>query len=166
MSIIGNTSFKEFISLEMYQASPELSFEVKEYISDLLYQYLFSEALFDQKSNGKSYKSTLAEIYSKTYEAKPQQRIYLFKKIGDLSLCLSGFFRSSLKQKLVHVSYYKDMGKLAYSYLADHYDDRENVFSSLSGHFDPLSEILFAIQKKSESQYQDQHYLLKSCKKA
>lgn len=145
-------SFKEFISKELYKANSSLPFEIKEYLSDLLYFYISTHRIYEYRNQkGKSYKTTLVEIYGKIPAAGANERVYLFKKIGDLSLYLSGFFRSALKEDLVDRSYYEDMGEAAYGRLSTLYRKQNNIFKSLARNFKPLSETLFHIQKKTEA---------------
>ena len=144
-------SFKEFISKELYKANSSLPLELKEYLSDLLYFYISTHRIYEYRNKkGKSYKTTLVEIYGKIPAAGINERVYLFKKIGDLSLYLSGFFRSALKEGIVDRSYYEDMGEAAYGRLSALYQKQNNIFKNLAQNFKPLSETLFHIQKKTE----------------
>jgi len=151
MLLNGEESFKSYVTEEIDSINSSLSFELKNYLSELLYFYLFSERLFDHKTtSGISCESLLVNLYKKTSKADTQEKIYIFKKMGDLSLYISGFFRLAVEQRIVHISYYEDMGQSAYNYLATYYKERDNVFSSLSKEFKTLSEVLFYIQQKSE----------------
>ena len=142
-------SFKEFISKELYKVNSSLSFELKEYLSDLLYFYISTHRVYEYRNKkGKSYRATLAEIYGKIPGASANERVYLFKKMGDISLYFSGFFRSALKEGII--SYYEDMGEAAYGRLSALYRKQNNIFKSLAQDFKPLSETLFHIQKKTE----------------
>ena len=159
MLVTSEKSFKAYISEEIDSANGSLAIEIKDYLSELLCFYLFSERLFECKAeNGNSYESTLVDLYKKTCEANAQEKIYLFKKMGDLSLYTSGFFRVALEKRIVHLSYYEGMGQSAYSYLAEYYKDRGNIFNSLSEQFKTLAEVLFYIQQKAEAKA-DENYL-------
>ncbi len=159
MLLTGKKSFKAYVSEEIDLVDASLSFEIKNYLSELLYFYLFSERLFECKTeNGNSYENALVDLYKKICEADSQEKIHLFKKMGDLSLYTSGFFRMAIEKRIVHVSYYESMGQSAYSYLGDYYKDRDNIFNTLSEQFRTLAEILFHIQQKSEAKV-DENYL-------
>ncbi|MGI9548379.1 MAG: hypothetical protein ACR2M7_00135 [Bdellovibrionales bacterium] len=154
----GGEAFKSYINEEINSIDSSLSYEIKNYLTDLLYFYLFSERLFEHKSeNGRSYEKTLVDLYIRTSEADLQERIYLFKKMGDLSLYISGFFRVAVEKRITDLSYYEDVGQSAYHYLADHYKDRDIIFNSLSEKFKVLSEILFFIQQKSEAKNEEKY---------
>lgn len=154
----GN-AFKEYLQKELDQSGASLSFNVKMYLVDLLYLYVSSDQLFEKKQGEtKSHEKTLAEMYKKSQTSKPQEKLYLFKKMGDFSLYLSGFFRSAIKRRLVHVSYYEQLGQNAYGFVSSAYGSKPNVYKELSQEFRHLSQILFSIQKKSEKQ--NSQYLL------
>ena len=152
MSFIKKSSFKEFIHKELELTSSSLSFHVKNYLTELLHLYISSDQFFEKKAGQtKPYESTLAELYKKSQTfKKPQEKLYLFKRMGDLSLYISGFFRSAVKRKLVHISYYEQMGQTAYHLVSSAYGSQPNVFKELSHQFKNLSQILFSIQKRSE----------------
>ncbi len=157
MLLTGEKSFKKYVSKEIDSINASLSFEIKNYLSELLYFYLFSDRLFECKTeNGASYENTLVDLYSKTHEADSQEKIHLFKKMGDLSLYISGFFRVSIEKRIIHVSYYEDMGQSAYNYLSKHYQG-DNIFNSLSEQFKTLAQTLFYIQQKSEAKADENH---------
>ena len=166
MSFIKKTSFKEFIHKELDLTSSSLSFHVKNYLVELLLLYLSSDQLFEKRDGQtKPYESTLADLYKKSQTSKkPQEKLYLFKRIGDFSLYISGFFRSAVKRKIVHISYYEQMGQTAYHLVSSAYGSKPNVFRELSNQFKNLSQILFSIQKRSEKQ--DSKYLLNFSNKA
>ena len=165
MLLVKKHSFKEFLYKELDLAEASLSLSVKIYLVDLLCFYISSDQFFEKKEGQtKSYEGTLVDLYSKSQNSNTQEKLYFFKKMGDFSLYLSGFFRSAIKRKLIHISYYEQMGQTAYSTLSGFYGSKPNVFNELSSEFKSLSQILFSIQKKSEKQ--DLKYLLNFTKKA
>lgn len=150
-AVIKKASFKDYIKTELSLADGSLSYEVKNYLADVLYFYLRSDrfqAFHVHAASG--CEETLVSLYGKIHAAEKREKIHLFKKMGDLSLYLSGFFRSSIEKKTVDVSYYESMGQSAYSYIAACYGSQTNVFNSLCRQFKDLAESLFYIQKKSE----------------
>ena len=121
-----------------------------------------------EKKEGETrlYENTLLEWYKKSQNSKAQEKIYLFKRMGDFSLYLSGFFREAIQKKLVHLSYYEAMGQSAYYYVSQSYAPQANVFKELSKEFKGLSEILFSIQKQSVFQSQKKYFLKLSNKES
>ena len=135
-------------------------FIFKDYLINLLYFYLNSEQLFEKKEGEtKSHEIRLLEWYEKSLSSNSQEKLYLFKRMGDFSLYLSGFFREAIQKKLVHLSYYEEMGRTAYHYVSQSYPPKSNVFTELSREFKELSEILFFIQKQSVFQSQKKYFL-------
>lgn len=156
--LISNNSFKEYLHKEF--ASHILSKNLKNYLINLLCFYINAERLFEKSAaESKSYEKTLVEWYKISEKSNKQEKLHIFKKIGDFSLYLSGFFRESLKKKLVHLSYYKEMGQTAYHYVGQSYPTRLNVFKELSIEFSNISEILFSLQKKSSLKNQEKYFL-------
>ena len=151
-AVIKQVSFRDYIKKELSSADSSLPCEVIDYLADLLCFYLRADRFYPSNDRTDSgCEETLVSLYGKIHSAKARrEKIYLFKKMGDLSLYVSGFFRSAVEKKTVDVSYYENMGQSAYSYIADCYGSQKNVFSALSRRFRNLSESLFYIQKKSE----------------
>ena len=144
-------SFKEYIKTELHSADESLSCEIKNYLADLLYFYIRKDRFHEHHCDpGSNCEKTLVSLYGQIHSAKTREKIYLLKKMGDFSLYISGFFRSSIEKKVVDVSYYENMGQSAYGYLADCYGSQNNVFFTLYRQFKDLAENLFYIQKKSE----------------
>ena len=116
--------------------------------------YLPSDKLFEKKQGQtKSYEHSLVELYKKSQKSsKLQEKIHLFKKMGDVSLYLCGFFRPAIQRKIVHISYYEQMGQNAYAFISKNYGPNPNVFRELSYEFKSLSELLFLFWKKTEKQ--------------
>ena len=147
-------SFKEFIFEELCKADGSLSFEIREYLADLLRFYIPSQRFYEGcNADGRRRKPSLAEIYSKIPQAAgSHERMHLLKKTGDLSLYLSGFFRPALCKGFVSQSYYEDMGEIAYGRLAAFYPSAtNNIFKTLEKNFKRLSEALFLVQRNTEN---------------
>ena len=162
MLLTKKTAFREYISQEL-EAVASLSFPVRTYLLDLLCLYISSDELFESKK-GKNNTYTLTELYKKSQAStKPQEKLYFFKKMGDFSLYLSGFFRSAVKKQLVSISYYEQIGQNAYAFVNSVCSSKTNVFKELSEGFPEFSQILSSIQKKTENQ--DTKYLLDFPKK-
>ena len=161
MQSASKTSFREYISKELELISTSLPFNVKNYLIDLLCFYISSDRFFEKKAGqSKSYERALADLYKKSQaESQQSEKIYIFKKMGDFSLYISGFFREAVKRKIVHISYYEIMGKNAYNFVSYSYGSRPNVFKELALEFKHLSQILFSLQKRSAKK-QDSRYLL------
>jgi hypothetical protein len=72
------------------------------------------------------------------------------RKVGDLSLFISGFFSDSLTRTLVDVDYYIQLGEYAYGSLARQGDDAlGEVFDELSGKFPAFVDILGEVSERT-----------------
>ena len=159
MSYLKRVPFKQYIQEEL--SCYEISFTVKNYLTELLSSYIRSESFFDKKKGSVKYSEKwLLDLCQKNQQSShSSEKIYLLKTIGDFSLYLSGFFRESLKKKITHLSYYENLGESAYYLIGQHYETRFNLFEELSKKFKNLSAILFSIQKKSIERHQLKYML-------
>jgi hypothetical protein len=79
----------------------------------------------------------------------PQQRMTL-RRIGDMSLFVSGFFSDSLRRKLVDVDYYVSIGGFAYNALSRHEADALSpVFAELADKFGGFVDVLCEVSERS-----------------
>lgn len=140
--------FNALIKEHLQETGIHVSESVKNYLSELLQFYIFSDHLFSIDSSGRKQLKTLAELYLNSYHSKGSLKNNL-KKIGDTSLYISGFFRESLKKKLVSVDYYINMGRQAYGSLSDFQGGE--VFEELAIRFSDLVFVLFQIRKKNQN---------------
>jgi hypothetical protein len=125
---------------------------VKTYVVDILKHYLFVENLYDQEDNsGKKTRKTMAELYLSANQLSRKDRAERLKKLGDSSLYISGFFSDSFQRKIIDVDYYVDMGKMAFSSLANDVDEDtfSKLFNELSHQFLDLVDVLSLISQKA-----------------
>ena len=149
--------FNVLIKTGLSESNIKVSVSVKNYLNDLLQFYILSDHLFSEtNSSGKKQINTIAELYLTRNISKVNTKNQL-KKIGDTSLYLSGFFRESLKRKMISVDYYIQMGQNAYETLGD-LQKEGDLFKELAQHFTDLVFVLFCIYKKSIGNHYD--YLL------
>lgn len=79
----------------------------------------------------------------------PRQRVAL-RRVGDLSLFISGFFSDSLNRKLVDIDYYVALGGYAYGSLSRREADSfASVFAELASKFVAFVEILTEVSERS-----------------
>jgi hypothetical protein len=72
------------------------------------------------------------------------------KKVGDLSLFISGFFSDSLNRSLVDVDYYIQLGECAYGSLARRGDDTfTDVFDELAEKFAAFVDVLGEVSERT-----------------
>lgn len=112
------------------------------YLVRLLNQFVTSENL-ENKS--------LAEMFlqAQTTQETPK-KVELLKKLGDISLYISGMFADSLDRKIVDVEYYTEMGGTAYGNLAEavQKNDVKMVYKEYSSRFVEFVDVLNVISQK------------------
>lgn len=96
------------------RASPHAEF----YLVNLLTTFSHSGNLYEKDNGGKWVDCALATRFLESGLKTPDQRIPILKKLGDVSLYVSGFFADSLHRKAVNLDYYIRMGHSAYSSLS------------------------------------------------
>lgn len=102
-----------------------------------------------KKSNQiKEEESALALLLAKAMEANSHhERFAGFKALGDKTLFISGVFSDSLKEKIVNLNYYAQMGQHAYQTLAQISSNQtfSDIFNEMAIKFhflvDTLSEL-------------------------
>jgi hypothetical protein len=110
-----------------------------------------SRNLFLQDANGHSREEPLALMIKDALEETTQEmQKLLFRKVGDVSLYVSGFFQESIERKLVDVEYYINVGETAYGHVAARADsDQKVVFEELAHRFAALVDVLSHISDKT-----------------
>jgi hypothetical protein len=97
----------------------------------------------------------LAMNYKEAVEASTsKQRFLLLRRLGDVSLFISGMYSQSLNRGLVDIDYYIAMGGNAYSYLSE--TDKTNMtcglkvaFSELASKFTEMIDVLSEVSEAS-----------------
>jgi hypothetical protein len=119
-------------------AQPETEF----YLVNLLSQFVAAERLVEEP---------LALMVKEAIE-KPQlsEQRDQFKRVGDVSLYVAGYFQESLSRKVVDVDYYIGMGGTAYQQAAARTEESlRTVFEELAHRFSTFVEVLAAVSDKT-----------------
>jgi hypothetical protein len=110
------------------------------YLVNLLSEFAHAEQLFEPSDDGRREAVPLALLLARALEQPPEARLRTFKRMGDTSLYVSGFFSDSLARKLVDVDYYIAMGGRAYESAADLVEPQAGTGRTFAGIFAELSE--------------------------
>jgi hypothetical protein len=88
-------------------------------------------------------------LYLRSQQVPAEERVRLLRRLGDMALCISGFFADSLNRKVVDQDYYIQMGGAAYGTLAATFDKKGNgadvfveLYDELARKFSSLVEVL------------------------
>jgi hypothetical protein len=121
------------------------------YMVELLSNFISASAFFNEDlETGERPNETLAEMLYQATQIESPRNHYILKRMGDVSLYVSGFFGDSLTRKVVDVEYYAGMGGMAYAALAgSHRDDfSRKVYKEYSHRFLDFVEVLTYISQK------------------
>jgi len=147
--------FSELIGKACDERNIQAKPQVQDYLVDLLNNFVRSENLYaEQKPNGKKANIYLAELYLTAVNADQKLKMNLLKRLGDVSLYISGFFADSFKRKIIDVDYYIEMGETAYLTLSESTatDIQSKVYKEISENFIDLVDVLTLISQECSIQ--------------
>src|SRR4051812_48337600 len=97
-AIMSSESMAGFFHKEVETAVDKqrisVSAHTKSYVVNVLTEYSSAEALHPQSND-----DTLAMLYLRAQQAPTEERVRLLRRLGDMALCISGFFADSLNRK-------------------------------------------------------------------
>jgi hypothetical protein len=122
------------------------------YLVNLLADFLESERLFVEGSDGSVTSQPLATVLLEALRADRLRRARELRRLGDTALYLSGFFGDSLARSVAGVDYYIAMGERAYGALAGEGEPpgKDDPFGELSDRFEDFVDVLAEIAELSE----------------
>lgn len=91
----------------------------------------------------------LALLLSRALESDPSTRIKIFKKLGDISLYIAGYFSDYIDLKQVDIDYYISMGEGAYQSLSGIFAGEKTfyeLYDELSLKFVELVDVLAEVR--------------------
>lgn len=144
--------FDEAVGSALQERKVQASTTVRGYLVGLLDFYLLTGNLYEESpETGKKKSSTLAETYLTALNSEPSLKVEMLKRLGDMSLYISGFFGESLKRKIVDIDYYAEIGCSAYGSLATMttVDEVAEVYHDFSLRFLEYVDVLTCISEKS-----------------
>jgi hypothetical protein len=147
-NLVVGGSLKEFFRLVVGEAvrSQRVSLaEVTEfYLVNLLADFAQAEKLFDAEP--------LAVLYHKALQQDRDERVRTLRQLGDLSLYTAGFFKDSLRDRVVGPDYYVQMGENAYAAVAQMSSSSSfsSVYWELHTKFKALCEVLDEIAARGQ----------------
>jgi len=137
-----NGFFLQEIESAVDKQGVKISEHSKSYVVNVLSDYTHAHKLHAPNSE------TLAMLYLRSQQVGGEERIQTLKRLGDMALCISGFFADSLNRKIVDVDYYISMGGSAYGSLATMYEAKREaavfgvMYAELARKFAKLVEVL------------------------
>lgn len=149
------TSAKDFFSEELKSVMEKQHIQTEnqsfEYLVALLLKFIQSEQFFQKDGNGKAKNAFLMELYQEGQTGDLTHQKESLRRLGDVTLFISGFFPDSLSRKIVDVDYYQQMGGAAYSQLSglQMTSEARNLFKELSLKFRSFSDVFNELSERS-----------------
>jgi hypothetical protein len=143
--------FKRLTELNKKSLCP-IPEEIIFYSSDALNRYTLSTSFFEE-SEGKLKHKTLGVKLLETGIIKDDDKIDSYREIGDSALILSGYFSSSINERIVDRQYYYKVGQLAYQNLDSFVPSCFNVpsfYKVLATCFENMAELLKILSDSQE----------------
>jgi len=139
--------FKELVDKAFENQQVESDEMVSFYLVNLLQRCIEAKHVFNNDE-------PFAVTFTRAASADLHEQSILFRRIGDLSLYLAGFFADSLSRSLVDVDYYATIGSASYNNLANLHGGRRgretfsNVYPELAARFLTFTDILTEVSER------------------
>ncbi len=150
ISIGPQEFFKEKVSHAANQLKIPLEDQTEFYLVNLLCDFIKLGS-----TEPELFKKPLAFMLQEAEEQPPTNRIKTFKKLGDISLYVGGYFHQFFRNKTYSSSYYSIMGATAYqrvsTLMKNIYsdDDFSKLYYSLSNQFNDLIDVMTEVSESN-----------------
>lgn len=142
--------FKELVETAVEHQRLDATDMSQFYLVNLLSDFAKTEQLFDKTADGYEEKP-LAIVLAQALKGNTTNRIRLFKKIGDTSLYIAGYFSDHIDSKIVDIDYYISMGEGAYKNLSGIFANEKTfteLYGELAGKFIRFVDILSEVRRE------------------
>jgi len=136
--------FRDLLGSAIGRQRLEVGQETEFYLVNLLSGFLDAGKLFEEEADGSKDREPLALMLARALEVPRAAQLPALRKLGDVSLYVSGFWGDSLSRSVVDIDYYIGMGGAAYgkaAALAASPASR-SLFEELSAKFHMLVDVL------------------------
>ncbi len=160
--------FKERVDEAKLSASVPLTLDVEFYLVNLLCEFINPSKINlaisgNDSSNEKHFMNRpLAFILQDAQQAPDHERLEKLRRLGDISLYISGFFQDYFNRKTFDVSYYVDLGSTAYEQVANLKKAKQSsdssqslVFGEMAREFSSLVNLIANIAESFNPAAQD-----------
>lgn len=146
--------FKEQVSQARAKLKLSLDEEIEFYVVNLLSEFVFSSTLSTkEEGEGDVFSTPLAMLLKNALESPPEKQTGIFKKMGDSSLYVAGYFQDYFNRKAFNLSYYITMGQSAFENLSElmkhQFSDPHfaEIYCEISHKFNDLVELLATVSE-------------------
>lgn len=122
LKIITESSLKHYFYSKLDELNKKSLCPVPQetifYSSTILEKFSISEKFFEVR-DGKMSEKILGQKLLLAGQMSEKEQTRTYQDVGDTALFVCGYFRKSINQKMNDISYYYNLGKMAYSKLND-----------------------------------------------
>ena len=159
--------FKERVDEAKLAASLSLNLDVEFYLVNLLCDFIdptkINHALSTKDVEEKNFMNRpLALIFQDALNSPETERLEKLRRLGDISLYISGFFQDYFNRKTFDVSYYVDLGSSAYEQVAalkksnsSNTGRQSGVFRDMAREFTHLVDLIARVSESFHPSAQD-----------
>lgn len=119
--------------------------------------YLSQMLVESGRADGDGEETTLVELRQRAVAAPPAEAVSVWKRLGDRSLLVTGFFRHHAERRRISRDYYAGMGAAAYDALAGLFGGRSRnaegfaaIFSELAERWHACSDVIAEVHDEAE----------------
>jgi hypothetical protein len=136
--------FKDLLGEAIARQKVAVGAETQFYLVNLLSDFLSADKLFAPQDDGSKEQEPLALMLARALDGPKEAQVPALRKLGDVSLYVSGFWSDSLSRSAVDVDYYIRMGGAAYGKVAELTPARSArpLYGELSARFNALVDVL------------------------
>lgn len=146
--------FRDKVSAATSQLKTQIDDKIEYYLVNLLCDFIDPTKLRTDQDDIDVLDTPLAIMLKKAVESAPGTQVKMYKRLGDTSLYVAGFFQGYFTRKTFDIDYYISMGSSAYSHVSVIMRDRHNdayfrqMYQSLAADFQKLVEIVSIIAEE------------------
>lgn len=134
--------FRDLLGSAIDRQKVEVGQATEFYLVNLLAEFLSAEKLFKPTADGME-QEPLALMLARALEGPREAQVPALRKLGDVSLYVSGFWSDSLSRSVVDIDYYIHMGGAAYSKVAElSPTSSRSLYEELSARFRACVDVL------------------------
>lgn len=143
--------FRDLLSGAIGRQNLSVNQETEFYLVNLLAEFLDVDKLFSARDDGSKDQPPLALMLAKALEGPREAQVPALRKLGDVSLYVSGFWSDSLSRSVVDIDYYIRMGGAAYGKVAELTPSRSarSLYEELSDKFNAFVDVLGEVAEKT-----------------
>jgi hypothetical protein len=144
--------FRELVVSALQRQRVRTRPEIEFYLVHLLNQFMTADRLYARDADGGAKEEPLALLMKEAIEQpEPDAKKQLYRRVGDLSLYMAGYFQDSLSRKLVDVDYYIGMGGSAYRQVASMAGESSvaEMYGELAGGFGRFVDVLAEVSDRT-----------------